>query len=82
MTGPTTPFSTVTIERRDVGPSACCWTSSTPVSATWKLAGSMSGGMPETQEILDFCAEHGIKPEIEVIAGEGTGQGRRPARGG
>ncbi|NEC61214.1 NAD(P)-dependent alcohol dehydrogenase [Amycolatopsis rubida] len=35
------------------------------------LAGSMSGGMPETQEMLDFCAEHGIKAEVEVIsAGE------------
>ena len=33
-----------------------------------KLAGSMSGGMPETQKMLDFCAEHGIKAEIEVIA--------------
>ncbi|MFI6693011.1 NAD(P)-dependent alcohol dehydrogenase [Streptomyces sp. NPDC050433] len=32
------------------------------------LAGSMSGGMPETQEMLDFCAEHGIKAEVEVIA--------------
>ena len=33
-----------------------------------KLVGSMSGGMPETQEMLDFCAAHGIKAEIEVIA--------------
>ena len=33
-----------------------------------KLAGSMSGGMPETQQMLDFCAEHGIKAEIELIA--------------
>ena len=32
-----------------------------------KLAGSMSGGMPETQEMLDFCAEHGIKAEIELV---------------
>jgi len=24
--------------------------------------------MPETQKMLDFCAEHGIKAEIEVIA--------------
>ena len=32
------------------------------------IAGSMIGGIPETQEMLDFCAEHGVAPEIEVIA--------------
>lgn len=32
------------------------------------LAGSMIGGIPETQEMLDFCAEHNIVSEIEVIA--------------
>ncbi|WP_327318775.1 NAD(P)-dependent alcohol dehydrogenase [Streptomyces sp. NBC_01235] len=31
------------------------------------LAGSMIGGIPETQEMLDFCAEHGIGAEIELI---------------
>ena len=31
------------------------------------LAGSMIGGMRETQEMLDFCAEHGIASEIERI---------------
>jgi uncharacterized zinc-type alcohol dehydrogenase-like protein len=31
------------------------------------LAGSMIGGIAETQEMLDFCAEHGVAPEIEVI---------------
>ncbi|WP_245743860.1 NAD(P)-dependent alcohol dehydrogenase [Lentzea fradiae] len=31
------------------------------------LAGSRIGGMDETQEMLDFCAEHGIRAEIEVI---------------
>ncbi|TSD99447.1 NAD(P)-dependent alcohol dehydrogenase [Skermania sp. ID1734] len=31
------------------------------------LAGSMVGGVAETQEMLDFCAEHGIGAEIEVI---------------
>lgn len=31
------------------------------------LAGSMIGGIPETQEMLDFCAEHGIVAEIEMI---------------
>lgn len=31
------------------------------------LSGSMIGGIPETQEMLDFCAEHGVAPEIEII---------------
>jgi uncharacterized zinc-type alcohol dehydrogenase-like protein len=31
------------------------------------LAGSMIGGIPETQEMLDFCAQHDVQPEIEVI---------------
>ena len=30
-------------------------------------AGSGIGGIPETQEMLDFCAEHGIGAEIEKI---------------
>ena len=32
------------------------------------IAGSLIGGIAETQEMLDFCAEHGVQPEIEVIA--------------
>jgi uncharacterized zinc-type alcohol dehydrogenase-like protein len=32
------------------------------------FAGSMIGGILETQEMLDFCAEHGIGAEIEVIS--------------
>ena len=35
------------------------------------LAGSMTGGIPETQEMLDFCAEHGILPETELIGADG-----------
>jgi alcohol dehydrogenase (NADP+) len=31
------------------------------------LSGSMIGGVAETQEMLDFCAEHDVTPEIEVI---------------
>src|SRR3712207_213992 len=30
------------------------------------LAGSNIGGIPETQEMLDFCAKHGFGAEIEV----------------
>ena len=32
-----------------------------------QLAGSAIGGIPETQEMLDFCAEHGITCDIELI---------------
>ncbi|AZS85389.1 NAD(P)-dependent alcohol dehydrogenase [Streptomyces griseoviridis] len=32
------------------------------------LAGSGIGGIQETQEMLDFCAEHGIGAEIELIS--------------
>ncbi|WP_261719296.1 NAD(P)-dependent alcohol dehydrogenase [Streptomyces sp. FZ201] len=32
------------------------------------LAGSGIGGIRETQEMLDFCAEHGFGAEIELIA--------------
>jgi uncharacterized zinc-type alcohol dehydrogenase-like protein len=32
-----------------------------------KLAGSLIGGIRETQEMLDFCAEHRIACDIEII---------------
>lgn len=31
------------------------------------LAGSLIGGIRETQEMLDFCAEHGVFSDVEVI---------------
>lgn len=31
------------------------------------LAGSLIGGMAETQEMMDFCGQHGIVSEVEVI---------------
>jgi uncharacterized zinc-type alcohol dehydrogenase-like protein len=31
------------------------------------LAGSLIGGIAETQEMLDFCAEHGIVSDVEMI---------------
>ena len=45
----------------------------TPVSAfplimgRRSLSGSLIGGIAETQEMLDFCAEHGIVSDIELI---------------
>ncbi|MDI7741482.1 NAD(P)-dependent alcohol dehydrogenase [Lysinibacillus fusiformis] len=34
------------------------------------FAGSLIGGIRETQEMLDFCAEHSIAPKIEVISAD------------
>ncbi|GGK51046.1 NAD(P)-dependent alcohol dehydrogenase [Nocardia camponoti] len=34
------------------------------------LAGSMIGGIAQTQEMLDFCAAHGIGAEIELISAD------------
>ena len=31
------------------------------------IAGSLIGGIPETQEMLDFCSEHGVRSEVEII---------------
>jgi uncharacterized zinc-type alcohol dehydrogenase-like protein len=32
------------------------------------IAGSLIGGIAETQEMLDFCAKHGIVADIEMVA--------------
>ena len=32
-----------------------------------RLAGSVIGGIRETQEMLDFCAERGVASDVEVI---------------
>ncbi|MFF4532327.1 NAD(P)-dependent alcohol dehydrogenase [Streptomyces sp. NPDC001407] len=34
------------------------------------LAGSMIGGIPETQEMLDFCGEHQLGADVEVIGAD------------
>lgn len=34
------------------------------------ITGSQIGGIPETQEMLEFCADHGIHAEIELISAE------------
>jgi uncharacterized zinc-type alcohol dehydrogenase-like protein len=34
------------------------------------FAGSVIGGIPETQEMLDFCAEHGLGADIELITAD------------
>ena len=34
------------------------------------FAGSQIGGIAETQEMLEFCAEHGLVSDVEVISAE------------
>jgi uncharacterized zinc-type alcohol dehydrogenase-like protein len=31
------------------------------------ISGSAIGGIAETQEMLDFCAEHGVTADVETI---------------
>ncbi|HEV7753248.1 MAG TPA: NAD(P)-dependent alcohol dehydrogenase [Baekduia sp.] len=38
------------------------------------LAGSNVGGLAATQEMLDFCAQHGVAPAIEVIGADQVGE--------
>ena len=35
-----------------------------------RIAGTKNGGIPETQQMLDFCAEHGLAADVEVISAE------------
>jgi uncharacterized zinc-type alcohol dehydrogenase-like protein len=44
------------------------YTTGTLAGARRSLSGSMIGGIRETQEMLDFCAEHGLGSEIETIS--------------
>ncbi len=37
------------------------------IMARRQFAGSLIGGIRETQEMLDFCAEHGIVSDVEII---------------
>jgi uncharacterized zinc-type alcohol dehydrogenase-like protein len=37
------------------------------INARRRLAGSNIGGIRETQEMLDFCAQHGVAADIEMI---------------
>ena len=37
-----------------------------------RIAGSMIGGIPEMQEMLDFCGEHSIVSDVEIIQADYT----------
>lgn len=43
----------------------------TLTAARRSLAGSQIGGIHETQEMLDFCGEHGVVSKIELVNAEG-----------
>jgi uncharacterized zinc-type alcohol dehydrogenase-like protein len=38
------------------------------ISKRRRVAGSLIGGIAETQEMLDYCAQHNIVSDVEVIA--------------
>ncbi|HEY2216906.1 MAG TPA: NAD(P)-dependent alcohol dehydrogenase [Solirubrobacteraceae bacterium] len=40
------------------------------ISGRRSLAGSAIGGLPDTQEMLDFCAAHDVRPAIELISAD------------
>ncbi|MBB5742670.1 putative zinc-type alcohol dehydrogenase-like protein [Microbacterium ginsengiterrae] len=42
----------------------------TLISNRRSFAGSNIGGIAETQEMLDFCAEHDIAPEVEITSAD------------
>jgi len=40
------------------------------ISGNKRLAGSLIGGIAETQEMLDYCGAHGIVADVEIIAAD------------
>lgn len=46
------------------------------------LSGSLIGGIAETQEVLDFCGEHNILPEVEMIAMENINDAHKRVKNG
>ncbi|MGH7285199.1 MAG: NAD(P)-dependent alcohol dehydrogenase, partial [Polyangiaceae bacterium] len=62
------PFGTMAIVGAPPEPTAL---SAFPlIMGNKKLAGSLIGGIQETQEMLDFCAKHDIVSDVEVISAE------------
>jgi uncharacterized zinc-type alcohol dehydrogenase-like protein len=41
------------------------------------LAGTRSGGIAETQEMIDFCAEHGVMAQVEMIGADAIDEAYR-----
>jgi uncharacterized zinc-type alcohol dehydrogenase-like protein len=52
------------------------------IMGRYSVEGSLVGGMPETQEMLDFCSKHNVVPECKTIhAKEATAQFKALADG-
>jgi len=52
------------------------------ISSHVAIEGSMIGGVPETQEMLEFCSKHNILPDIKIIhAKDATAQFKALANG-
>jgi alcohol dehydrogenase (NADP+) len=52
------------------------------IAGNKRLAGSSIGGIRETQEMLEFCAAHGIVSDVELIAASGINEAYERALGG
>ena len=69
----TSPFASSTIARRDPTEHDVqieilfCGICHSDLMGRRSLSGSPIGGLPETQEMLDFCGEHNITSDVEVI---------------
>jgi uncharacterized zinc-type alcohol dehydrogenase-like protein len=46
------------------------------------VAGSLIGGIAETQEVLDFCAEHQVTPDIQLIGIDTINDAYKKVEGG
>ena len=46
------------------------------------VCGSFIGSIREMQEVFDFCAEHGVRPEIEIVAVQDVNEAHRRIEGG
>jgi len=42
------------------------------IRGNYSIEGSLIGGIPETQEMLEFCSKHNIQPKIKVIHAKDT----------
>jgi uncharacterized zinc-type alcohol dehydrogenase-like protein len=74
------PFATMAVV--GVPPSPPSVKASALIDANRRVAGSLIGGIRETQEMLDFCAERSIAADIEVIAADAiNGAYERMSRG-
>jgi alcohol dehydrogenase (NADP+) len=51
-------------------PEPLSYTAFSLIMSNRSLAGSAVGGIPETQQMLDFCAEHEVGAEIETISAD------------